>query len=258
MRLAGVIVTMLLGASVYLTDAASRSPGVLLVAGGTGRTGQHVVRQALEQGYDVRILARDVDRVLELFGDGVGAIEGDVRDPATLTAAVVGVRYVVSVIGSNSRRDPANTPEAVDYRGVKALVEAARAAGVEQFVLVSSMGVTRINHPLNRLFDNILLWKALGENALRYSGLEYTILRPGGLTDDPGARQGIVMGAAQSLPDGRVPRADLAAVCLAALGNPDARHRTVEVITDPHGERASLKTLFGAIAKDEEGRLGGD
>jgi uncharacterized protein YbjT (DUF2867 family) len=216
------------------------------------------VRQALEQGYEVRVLTRDAARARELFGDRVVAVEGDVRNPATLTTALDGARYVISTVGSNSRRDPTNTPEAVDYRGVRALVQAAQAAGVEQFVLVSSMGVTRITHPLNRFLDNVLLWKALGENALRFSGLPYTIVRPGGLTDEAGGTAGLRTGQGDTMAEGRIPRADVAAVCLAALGNPAALEKTVEIIADPALERVDPAGLFAPLAVDDKRTLGSE
>ena len=252
MRRFGALLIVLLASAVSSAGAAD----TVLVAGGTGRTGQHVVRLALEQGYTVRVLSRDRARVAELFGERAAGVEGDVRDPASLAAAVEGVRYVISAIGSNSRREPTNTPEAVDYRGVGALVEAAQAAGVQQFVLISSMGVTRINHPLNRFLDNVLVWKALGENSLRHSGLPYTIVRPGGLTDEPGGSSGIRTGQGDTMAEGRIPRADVAAVCLAALGNPAAIDKTVEIVADSELERVELETLFTPLAVDDKRTLG--
>jgi uncharacterized protein YbjT (DUF2867 family) len=254
-RPAALAAFAMLIASPTLTAVAADT---LLVAGGTGRTGQQVVRQAVEQGYEVRVLTRDTARARELFGDRIVAVEGDVREPDSLKSAFEGVRYVISAIGSNSRHDPTNTPEAVDYRGVQALVDAAKAAGVEQFVLVSSMGVTRITHPLNRFVDNILLWKALGENALRFSGVGYTIVRPGGLTDEPGGSAGFRVGQGDTMSEGRIPRADVAAVCLAALGNPAARDKTFEIVADPASERIDPARLFAPLGVDDKRTLGGE
>ena len=101
-----------------------------------------------------------------------------------------GVDYVVSALGSSGQRDPENRPELVDYGGVKALAEAARSAGAKQFVLVSSIGVTHPDHPLNHTLDNVLQWKLRGEQAVRATGLPYTIVRPGVLTNDPGGSVG--------------------------------------------------------------------
>lgn len=238
------------------SHAAESGAGVVLVAGATGRTGQHVVEQLLEQGRAVRVLSRSEEGARSLFGDRVQVVQGDVREPATLGPAVAGARYVVWAVGSNSRSDPSNSPEAVDYRGVKNLVEAAVAAGgVGHFVLVSSRGVAEPTHPLNRFANNILLWKGLGENALRFSGLPYTIVRPGGLTDEPGGR-GILAGTDSSLPSAMIARADVARVCVAALGRPAALGKTIALAGDAEGSGPDWPLFFGALPADSQARIG--
>jgi len=250
-----LLLAALLGGPV--TARASDAQGALvLVAGGTGRTGTHVVAQLLESGYRVRALTRDVERARHGLPAVVELIEGDVREPHSLAAAVRAARSVISAVGSNSRRDPANTPEAVDYRGIKALVEASLKAGVERFILVSSMGTGLVQHPLNRLLDNILLWKALGENALRYSGLAYTIVRPAGLNDEVGGRQGIRVGTDGSLQGGSIPRADVASVCVHALGNSAALGNTLEIASAQPPPPGDWLNFFAAIAVDDQRTLG--
>ncbi len=234
-------------------DAAS--PATVLVAGGTGRTGRYVVAQLLERGDRVRVLTRSDERAAELFGDRVDVFIGDVRDAQTLRPAVDGAQFVISAVGSSVRQDPENSPEAVDYRGILNLVDAALDAGtVERFVLVSAMGAGDPLHPLNRFADNILLWKALGENMVRDSGLDYTIVRPGGLTDAAGGEP-VRTGGVGALPLGPVPRADVARVCIAALTDPAASRRTVEVVGAGTGDRNDTAGLFDAIAPDDDSTI---
>lgn len=238
--------------------AEAEEAAVVLVAGGTGGTGRHIVGQLLEQGHTVRVLSRSEESARNAFGETVQVVVGDVRQPETLAAAVDGVRYVVSAIGSSGRVDPDNSPEAVDYRGVKALVEAAAGSGgVEHFVLVSSMGITQPTHPLNRFANNILLWKGLGENALRFSGLNYTIVRPGGLIDEPGGQAGIRVGQGDTMEQGRIPRADVARVCVAALGRADAHRKTLEIISGSAGEAVNWESFFAPLEPDPAGGFGG-
>lgn len=235
-------------------DAAA-SPATVLVAGGTGRTGQHVVAQLLERGDRVRVLTRSGERAADLFGDRVDVFIGDVRDAQTLRPAADGARFVISAVGSSVRQDPENSPEAVDYLGVLNLVEAAHDAGtVERFVLVSAMGAGDPLHPLNRFADNILLWKALGENMVRGSGLDYTIVRPGGLTDAPGGAA-VSTGGVGALALGPVPRADVARVCIAALTDPAASRRTVEVVGGDAGEPGDTAGLFDTIEPDDDSTI---
>lgn len=246
------------GAAMSLAPAALAAPAAkpataqtLLVVGATGGTGREVVSQALARGMKVRALVRDEAKARERLGDSVEYVTGDVRTGVGVAAAVKGVDYVVSALGSNVRNDPQNTPERVDYGGVKALAEAAAAARVKHFVLVSSMGATHVDHPLNKMFGNILVWKFKGEEALRASGVPYTVVRPGGLRDAPGGAAGVKAFQGDDLRNqGSIPRADVATVCLAALGNAAARGKTFELVGDTAVARTDLDALFAGLKAD--------
>jgi uncharacterized protein YbjT (DUF2867 family) len=230
--------------------AAKPAPSILVV-GATGGTGKEVVRQAREAGYKVRALVRDADKARAQLGSDVELVVGDVRTGAGVAAAVRGVDYVVSALGSTVRNDPSNTPERVDYGGVRDLVNAAASAKVKHFVLVSSMGVTHDDHPLNKMFGNILVWKRKGEEAVRASGVPYTIVRPGGLLDTPGGKAGIRAFQGDDLKNnGRIPRADVAAVCLNALGNPRAASKTFEIVSGAEGSSVDWSGLFAGLTAD--------
>lgn len=247
------IVSVLLAASAVAPSFATekKPASLVLVVGATGGTGREVVKQALGRGLQVRALVRDEAKARAQLGDAVQYVVGDVRTGAGVESAVKGVDYVVSALGSNIRNDPENTPERVDYGGVKALAEASAAAKVKHFVLVSSMGATHTDHPLNRMFGNILVWKKKGEDALRGSGVPYTIVRPGGLLDAPGGAAGVKVFQGDDLRNqGRIPRADVATVCLEALGNPDARSKTFELIGDTPGTRTDFAAMFAGLVAD--------
>lgn len=235
--------------------AADSERPLVLVAGATGRTGREVVRQLLAENYRVRALVRDAAKGRELFGDTVEYVTGDVRETASLKDVARGATYVVSALGSNSRKDPSNSPERVDYGGLKALVDEAKAAGAKQFVVVSSRGVTWPDHMLNKMFNNVMLWKLKGENYLRASGVPYTIVRPGGLTEEPGGKQGIKVMQGDKVDDpgtprGMIPRADVATVCVRALGNPQALAKTFEIVGDPGNRTVDWSSFFERLAKD--------
>lgn len=239
-----ITILLLVGSSQVATAA-----DLVLVAGATGRTGQQVVRELTAAGYHVRALVRDAERARPLLGDTVDYAIGDVRQRATIDAALQGVRYVISAIGA-TRKDPANAPEFVDFHGVRNLAEAAAAAKVEQLVIISSAGVTRKDHPLNRMFDNVLIWKGKGEAAVRASGVAYTIVRPGGLNDQPGAEPGVRLEQGDK-GTGFVSRADVARVCIAALRSAAARNRTFEVYGARTPGEPDWDALFGRLAADE-------
>lgn len=221
---------------------------LVLVAGATGRTGQQVVRELNAAGYRVRALVRDPAGARNVLGDGVEYARGDVRERSTIDAALKGVRYAISAIGA-TRKDPANGPEFVDFQGIRNLAEAAAAAKLDQLVVVSSAGVTREDHPLNKMFDNVLVWKGRGEDAVRASGVPYTIVRPGGLTDKPGGQSGVRLEQGDR-GTGFIPRADVARVCVAALKSPAARNRTFELYSAQSGPDTDWDAVFARLAAD--------
>jgi uncharacterized protein YbjT (DUF2867 family) len=220
----------------------------VLVAGATGGTGRALVRNLLDQGFAVTAFVRDESKARVVLGDDIGYVVGDVRQIDTIRSAMQDVDYVISAIGS-SRSDPTNNPEAVDFGGVKNLADASAEAGVSQFVLVSSSGVTQEDHFLNKNFDNILNWKFKGEEALRASGVAYTIVRPGGLVNTPGGEFDVVFAQGDTA-TGRISREDVALICIAALQQPAARGKTFETFNGEVAGANDWPVLFGALAKD--------
>ena len=231
--------------------ATNGNASVVLGAGATGGTGQEVVEQALARGLRVRALVRDDAKARQLWGDRVQYAVGDVREPRSLKRAVKGVDQVISALGANVHRDPENSPERVDYAGVKALAEAAKAGGVSQFILVSSMGVTHPDHQLNAMLDNILSWKLKGEDAVRATGIQYTIVRPGDLTNEPGGRRGVrIMQGDPANGLGSVSRADVAAILVSAIGRQDLYGKTFEVVGDHERPRIEWASLYTGLQPD--------
>jgi uncharacterized protein YbjT (DUF2867 family) len=143
---------------------------MILVAGGTGTLGTRVVRQFTGRGEAVRVLARDPGRAGQL-PDTVELLPGDLRDPATLAAAVAGCTTVISAVhGFAGPGRP--SPGSVDRDGNRALIQAAAAAGTEHLVLVSVLGAAP-DHPMS-----LHRAKHAAEQALQASGLAWTIIRP--------------------------------------------------------------------------------
>ncbi len=216
---------------------------VVVVLGGSGRSGRHLVQQLHEGGVTVRGTTRDVEKANAEVDDQYDWVAADVTDPATLTAAFEGATYVISAIGNGQN------PEAIDYQGVVNAVDAAKAQGVQQFVLISSAGVTHEDHYLNKVLNNVLIWKGKAEEHLRQSGLAYTIVRPTGLREDVSdhAQKSILMVQGDWMLNGIIDRADVARICIAALGNEDAHGKTLEVLnvfaSEPHIWRDQFATL---------------
>jgi len=247
--LCAVFTTMsLLVAGCSTNMAASQSQDIVLVAGATGGTGRALVRDLSAQGYSVRALVRDEDKARVVLGDEIGYALGDVRDIDTLLVAMDGVSFVISAIGS-TRSDPTNNPEAVDYKGIKNLADAAAAKNVRQLVLVSSSGVTDEDHFLNKAFDNVLKWKFKGEEALRASGVPYTIVRPGGLVNTPGGEFSVIFAQGDKTA-GRISRQDVALICVAALQEKAAINKTFETFSSEEPGQNDWAGLFGTLVVD--------
>ncbi len=222
----------------------------VLVVGATGETGRLIVAGLLREGYRVRAFTRNASKAKRLLGDDVEIATGDVKDAASVTGAVHGMDAVISAVGARGATGP-DRPEKVDYEGVKHLADAAAAENIKHFVLVSSMGVTHKDDPLNRMFGNVLIWKARGEQALRDSGVPYTIVRPGGLVNEPGGRSQIV--AIQGDPEMDrvyIGRADLATVCIEALKHPESRFKTLEVYRVKGKPVTDWKAFFEHLHRD--------
>ncbi|MCL4791921.1 MAG: SDR family oxidoreductase, partial [Gammaproteobacteria bacterium] len=161
-----------------------------------------------------------------------------------------GVDAVISAIGAKGKDGPSR-PEVIDYEGVKNLSAAASAAGVKQFVLVSSRSVTQKDHPLNRMFGDVLIWKLKGENALRASGVPYTIIRPGGLTNaEPGQSSFVIEQGDEVRGQTTIARADLATICVQALKYPEALNRTFETNTVPGSPMTDWRARFRDLKPD--------
>lgn len=249
MRMIGTRQAWVMALALLSGSGTAMATDLVLVAGATGGTGQQIVRELNAAGYRVRALVRNPASARGILGDGVEYATGDVRQRPTIDAALQGVRYAISAIGA-TRKDPANGPEFVDFQGVRNLADASAAAKVDQLVVVSSAGVTRLDHPLNRMFDNVLIWKGKGEDAVRASGVPYTIVRPGGLTDKPGGESGVRMEQGDK-GTGFIPRGDVARVCVAALKSPAARNRTFELYSAPSSSPAmDWDAVFSKLSPD--------
>jgi NADH dehydrogenase len=144
----------------------------VLVTGGTGFVGPKVVHALRAQGREVRALVRRPERATQLAAWGTELVSGDVTDPPSLRAAVDGCTHVVHLVAI-IKGSPADF-ERVMTQGTKDLVAAAKAAGIERFVLMSALGTSAATKDTVPYFAS--KW-AMEQETLQ-SGLEYTIFRP--------------------------------------------------------------------------------
>lgn len=213
----------------------------VLVVGATGQTGKRIVQELVEQKIPVRALVRDVNKAKEVLPQDTELFVGDVLKTDTLTAAMTDCNQLICATGATPSFD-FTQPYKVDYQGTKNLVNVARKNNIEQFVIVSSLCVSKFFHPLN-LFWLVLWWKKQAENYLQKSCLTYTIVRPGGLKNEDNTDK-IVMSSADTLFEGSIPRQKVAQVCVAALSQPEAKNKIVEIIAKPDAPAKTWTELF--------------
>ena len=149
---------------------------MILIVGVTGVLGRETARQLLAAGHKVRGLTRTPDKATDLKELGVEIVQGDLIDPASLKKACQGIDAVLAcahqLMGTGKY-----TSQAVDDEGHRALINAAKTAGVEHFVYTSAQLVSP-DHP-----TDFYRSKAKVEAYLKASGLSYTILRPPALME---------------------------------------------------------------------------
>lgn len=197
---------------------------MILVVGATGNLGGTITRMLLAQGESVRILARPQSNYQSLADAGAQVALGDLKQRSSLDVACQGVETVITT-ATSAARGGEDTVQTVDVEGNRHLIDAAKAAGIRQFIFVSVLAADP-SSPVP-----FLQAKGAAEEYLRESGVPYTILAPNGYMEM--VVHGVVgipamMGrpvtivGSGSRKHSFVSAADVAAFILAATGNPAA------------------------------------
>lgn len=187
----------------------------VLVAGGHGQIALHLLRMLAARGDRARGIIRNPDHAADLERAGAEPVLCDLEadDPR---AHIGSTEAIVFAAGAG----PGSGPErkrTVDYGAAVKLIEAARELGVARYVMISAMGTADVEHA-SEAMRPYMQAKKDADDALEASGLDWTIVRPGGLTDEAGTGR---VDAARALGRrGQIPREDVAAVVVACLGEP--------------------------------------
>lgn len=191
----------------------------IAVFGATGGTGSQVVKQALAAGYEVTALVRDPAK-LDMSDPNLTIVTGSVLDAAPVQQTVQGADAVVLSLGNT-----ANNPDYVVSQGTQVILDAMRELGQpRRIVVVSSLGVGESKDQVPFAFKMLMKTalkkpmedKERQEALVKASGLDWTIVRPGGLTNGPATGQ-YKSGLDPKIGAGQVARADVAAFVLQQL-----------------------------------------
>jgi uncharacterized protein YbjT (DUF2867 family) len=204
-----------------------------LVVGATGMLGGQIARRLVESGKPVRALVRPTAApasVKDLNALGIQIVEGDLRDPTSLTRACQGVATVISTATAIGGHQPGDSIPDIDLRGHKSLVDAARGSGVRHLVYTSFSGNLRTPEPCG---DS----KRAVERYLMEGAILYTILRPTFYTEgwlspllgfDYSNAQARIYGAGRN-PISWISFRDVAEFAARCVDNPDARGKVLEL-----------------------------
>jgi uncharacterized protein YbjT (DUF2867 family) len=216
----------------------------ILVVGGHGQVALRLLKLLSAQGHTARGLIREPDQAADLTAVGAVPVLGDLENDRSLDSYVKGADAVVFAAGAGPGSGDARK-RTVDLGGAVKLVDAARNTGVRRYVQISSIGADRPDRGGDSM-RAYLVAKAEADAYLTASGLDWTIVRPGSLTNDPGT--GRVQVSTTLGNRGPVPRDDVAAVVAASLTEDHTIGLTFELFTGDSPIPQALAELSGSPA----------
>jgi uncharacterized protein YbjT (DUF2867 family) len=198
----------------------------VLVAGGHGKVGLRLLRLLVDGGHRARGLIRNPDHASDLEEIGAQPVLRDMEALDDISDCCEGADAVVFAAGAGPGSG-AERKRTVDYAGAVKLIDAAKRNGIDRYIMVSAISVDRPDEWSDQMRPYYEA-KADADSRLLESGLDHTIVRPGGLTDDPGT--GLVT-VGTDLERGSIPREDVAAVVMAVLETPSSVGKTFELVS---------------------------
>jgi len=215
----------------------------VVIAGGHGKIALLLAGVLAGRGDQPVGLIRNPGQAADVERGGAEAVACDLEaaTAADVAALLEGAGAVVFAAGAGPGSGVPRK-DTVDRGASVLLGEAAGRAGVRRFVQISSMGAGQPPQPgSGEVWAAYIAAKTAAEEDLRSRDLDWTILRPGSLTDDPGT--GRVRLAAPPLPRGTVPRADVAKVIIALLDDPGTARQTLELVSGDTPIAAAVRAL---------------
>ncbi|MDB9540821.1 SDR family oxidoreductase [Anabaenopsis sp. FSS-46] len=200
----------------------------IFLAGASRGVGREIAKYLTAQNLRVKALLRSETPELEAIG--VKTVMGDALNISDVEAAILGdepIQTVISTIGGLPSEG-----ERADYLGNKNLIDASVKAGVQRFILISSIGTGNSAGALPpqalATLGPVLVEKDKAEQHLIASGLTYTIIRPGGLKSEPATGNGILTEDTRIV--GTIHRADVAQLVCGCLNSPRSHNKTLSAV----------------------------
>nr|VDD45836.1 unnamed protein product [Brassica oleracea] len=263
------------------TNLESKEQDLVFVAGATGKVGSRTVRELLKLGFRVKAGVRSAQRASSLvqsvkdmntdegtqqekvtgsvcvFSPAVEKleiVECDLEKKDSIQPALGNASVVICCIGASEKEISDITgPYRIDYLATKNLVDAATSAKVNNFILVTSLGTNKFGFPaaILNLFWGVLCWKRKAEEALIASGLNYAIVRPGGMerpTDAYKETHNLTLALDDTLFGGQVSNLQVAELLACMAKNPQLScSKIVEVVAETTAPLTPIEKLLEKI-----------
>ena len=212
----------------------------IVIAGGHGQIALLLAGQLSSAGHQPVGLIRNPEHIADLQQVGADSVIVDLEQASVteLAAHLAAADAVVFAAGAGPGSSAARK-ETVDRDGAILLASAAAAAGIRRYVIISAIATDDFDPESDEVYQVYLRAKSEADAALRDTGLDWTIVRPGGLTDDePTGRVRVATSTGRA----QIPRADVAAVVMQALLDPSTAGTQFEVVS---GDTPIAEALAG-------------
>lgn len=203
----------------------------IAICGATGKTGIECIKQALDHGHEVTVMVRDPKR-LPTFTKPITVFTGDFNNLDTVKSTIQGQDAVICTLGAKELYKNSG----IRARGTRAIIETMKEVGVKRLVVMSSMGIGESWKQLS-LFSKALFILVMPaarqdheaqEQAVRASALDWTIIRPSGLTDVPHVSS-YEIGVDLSPKTSRISRANVADLILKVIESNSHIHKAITI-----------------------------
>jgi len=217
----------------------------IAITGASGKTGFRISEEAVKKGYKVRQIIRKNSKILEELKT-LETIRVSLDKKEELDKALKDVDALIIATGARASLDLTG-PAKVDALGVYRQLESCKRVGIKRVILVSSLCSGKLFHPLN-LFGLILIWKKIGENFLRNSSFEWTIIRPGGLKETEDFKSENINYSKEDIQiNGSIPRRLVAQCCIDSLKNKNSINKVIEITSSNDNKKISFKKAMQMI-----------
>lgn len=212
----------------------------VVIIGANGQIGQHVVKELQRSDtHTVTAVVRKEEQAQKLKANNIQAIvadlEGSVDD---LAKAITGADAVIFIAGSGGHTGPDKTL-LIDLDGAVKTMEATKQVGIDRYIMVSAYGADKRQN-WNEGMRPYYVAKHYADRLLEASGLNYTIVRPGGLVNEPST--GKIAVGAEAKPS-TITREDVAHTLIATLENEKTYKRAFNLVNGEHSIETALKSL---------------